>query len=68
MYKILLKLLAPQSGAHGRGAFRDFQPNPVPLLSLDTYMYVHIQKHLSQSVAVCGTTRVLDHYYILDYY
>ena len=41
LYKILLKLLAPQSGAHGRGAFRDFQPNPVPLLSLNTYMYIY---------------------------
>ena len=52
-------LLAMQSGALSRGAFRDFQPNPnpsnsVPLIAFE-HLSLHIQKHLSQSVAVCDS-------------
>ena len=49
--------LAPQSGAHRRGAFRDFQPNPIPSTPLTAFEHLslYIQKHLSQSVAVCGS-------------
>ena len=46
-----LTLLAPQSGAHRRGAFRDFQPNPihasnpVPLIAFE-HLSLYIPKHL----------------------
>ena len=45
-----LLLLAPQSGAHRRGAFRDpIQPIPShPLLAFE-HLSLYIQKHLSVS-------------------
>ena len=54
-----LSLLAPQSGAHSRGAFRDFQPNPihpVPLTAFE-HLSLYIQKHLS----VVTTNSKLEH-------
>ena len=33
--KSISKLLAPQSNAHSRGAFRDFHPIPVPLKAFE---------------------------------
>ena len=57
----LFLLLAPQSGAHRRGAYRDFQT------ILSTFIYGHLslyiyrsikasQWQLWQSVVVCGTS------------
>ena len=51
-----LLIIAPQTDAHRRGAFRDFQyhsSNPVPIIAFD-HLSLYIQKHLSQSVAVYG--------------
>ena len=30
----------------GRGAFRDFQPNPIPLLALE-HLSIYVHKHLT---------------------
>ena len=57
-----LILLAPQSGVHSTGAFNDQIPSH-PSSVQPTIPFEHlglcIQKHLSQSVAVCGTS-ILD--------
>ena len=47
-------LLALQSGALRIGAYRDFHPIPYPLIAFE-HLSLYIQKHLSQSVAVCGS-------------
>ena len=44
-------LLALQSGALRRGAYRDFHPAILPRIALE-HLSLYIQKHLGQSVAV----------------
>ena len=52
----VVTLLAPQSGAHRRGVFRDFHPIQSNSSIAFDHCSMYIQKHLSQSVAVGGTT------------
>ena len=67
--KKIALLLAQQSGAHSRGEFRDFQPNPIqpsPTFSFWALkpVYKEAFKPVSgskwQYVAVCGTSRPVD--------
>ena len=47
-------LLAQQSSAHRRGAYRDFQPNLYPIQFIFEHFSLYKEKHFSQSVAVFG--------------
>ena len=53
IYGSLMPLLAPQSGAFRIGANRYFHPNS----STFDHLSLYIQKHLGQSVSVCGSLR-----------
>ena len=56
-FYLVAQLIAPQSGAHSRGAFRDFQSHAIHPVALIVFEHssLYLQNHLSQSVTVCGS-------------